>query len=131
MHGVKLTSFLMTLRSLSRFTIRNFTGNTKERIVKHSAFNMSLHKSCSPFLFSYIYVSLCLEEFRSSPKQPLPAPAFQPQPQPAPHPGLCLGGLYAAAGCRNSLLLPGRIIMMCKTVGLVFLQSVHIVKTVE
>lgn len=80
----------------------------------------------------YLCISLfTLEVFRSSPKQPLPAPAFQPQPQLPPHPGLCLGGLYAASGCRNSLLLPGRIIMMCKTVGLVFLQSVHIVKTVE
>lgn len=74
-HKVTLTSFLMTLRSSSRFTIRNFTGDRKKRIVKHSDCNMSLHKSASPLLCSSIHVSLFTSEvFRSFPEQPSPAP---------------------------------------------------------
>lgn len=74
-HKVTLTSFLMTLRSSSIFTIRNFTGDRKKRIVKHSERNTSLHKSASPFLCSSIHVSLFTSEvFRSFPKQPSPAP---------------------------------------------------------
>lgn len=73
-HKVTLTSFLIMLRSSSRFTIRNFTGDIKKIIVKHSACNISLHKSASPFLCSSIRFSLFTSEvFRSFPKQPSPA----------------------------------------------------------
>lgn len=71
---VILTPFLMTLRSSSRFTIRNFTGDIKKRIVKHSGCNMSSHKSAYPFLCSSILVSLFTSEvFKSFLKQPSPA----------------------------------------------------------
>lgn len=61
-HRVILTSFLMTIRSSSRLTIRNFTGNRKKRRVKHSECNISLHKYSSPFLCSIICVSLNLPQ---------------------------------------------------------------------
>lgn len=71
-HKVILTSFLMTLRSSLRFTIRNLTVDTKKRIVKHSGCNM--HKSASHFLCSSIHVSLFTSEvFRFFPRQPSPA----------------------------------------------------------
>lgn len=76
-HKVILTSFLMTLRFSSRFTIRNFTVDMKTNIVKHSGCNMSLNKPASPFPCS-VFRSLCLPQrysglFPNNPPQHLPA----------------------------------------------------------
>lgn len=75
---VILTSFLMTLRFSSRFTIRNLTVEIKKNIVKYSSCNMSLHKLASPFLCSSIHVSLFTSEMlRSFSNQPFSEPPTQ------------------------------------------------------
>lgn len=104
---VILTSFLMTLRSSSRFTIRNFTGHKKKITVKHSGCNMSLHKSASPVLcFS---LSICLGGIQIFPQTAVPTISHSS--------GLWLEDLYAAVGCRISLPLPGNTKMKCLTAG--------------
>ena len=77
-HKVILTSFLMTLRSSSRFTIRNCTGDTKKMIVKYSGCNMSLHKPAASFLCS-VFMSPCLPQRYSglSPDSPPSIPSPQ------------------------------------------------------
>lgn len=125
-YKVILTSFLMTLRFSSRFTIRNLTVEIKKTIVKYSGCNMSLHKLASPFLCSSIHVSLFTSEMlRSFPNQPSPEPptpegfvweAYTQLCAAEPH---CLYLERLQIGVNSGLVYSG-----------VCLQSIHIVKTV-
>lgn len=126
-HKLILTSFLMTLRFSSRFTIRNFTVDTKKNIVKYSGCNMSLHKPASPFLCSRnSRLSVYLTDIQVFPQTALPSIS---------HPrGLCLGDFI----CSYVLQKPPAFTRKDYKVGVhsgfvcsgACLQSICIVKTV-